>query len=83
MDAIFTFGFVIAVFIVVLGVALNTVSPRLAAAYRRGLANVARAARRQVTRFARWAWRNYHQFIVGVGVGIVLTLYFLGRLPTG
>jgi hypothetical protein len=37
--------------------------------------------RNQLARFARWAWANYRQYILGLASGILLTLWLTGRLP--
>lgn len=41
---------------------------------------IVRAIGRQLGQLISWAWRRYRQFIVGFGVGVVLTLWALGRL---
>ncbi len=35
---------------------------------------------RKGKQFAAWSWRNYKQFILGTATGILVTLYFTGRL---
>lgn len=48
--------------------------------YRAVLAWTWNGLRGRIRQLFRWAWREYKQFIVGVGVGVLLTLYFTGRL---
>jgi len=76
-------GFGIVIFVLLAGCDFmaRAAGPRAHASYRRGLGRLERAIRGQVIRFARWAWAGYHQFIIGIVVGIVLALYFTGRLP--
>lgn len=77
------FAFIVVISILLVGVDFMAkgAGPRVHGGYRRGLSRFERAIRERVVRFANWAWLGYHQFIIGVGVGIMLALYFLGRFP--
>ena len=74
------FGFVLPVIIMLVGLdCLLRMQPRMRAGYHRLLRRVGGHFLRQVTRFARWAWREYHQFILGA-VTMLALLYYMGRL---
>lgn len=51
----------------------------------RQVAHLGRWIGRHIARPFRWAWRTHSQFVVGIilgiGIGIALTLYVISRLP--
>jgi hypothetical protein len=42
--------------------------------------SVGRFARRTLDNLLRWLWRNYHRELLGFVAGVLVTLFFLGRL---
>ncbi len=80
MNQLFIFATTMAVMLWIVDFALGcfgTPGAMLRGQYRRLL----RWCGRQFSRLARWAWRTYQQFLLGIGVGILVALYFqAGRL---
>lgn len=81
MEQILNFSLVLLVIMFGVDCMTRAIGPRAHASYRRNVGRFFATIRRELVRFARWAWRNYRQFIVGFSVGIVSALYFTGRLP--
>ena len=79
MQGIFMQVLVIAILLVGFDFLMRVPGPRVHRIYRRGVSSVLRYIRRQIVGFSRWAWLNYRQFIIGVGVGILAALYFTGH----
>ncbi len=48
--------------------------------YRRTLNRSWQFIKRHSIRFLRWSWREYKQFIIGTCIGVIATLYCMGRL---
>jgi len=74
------FGFVLVIF--VMGIGLDFLfrsNPRIHGAYRRSVRRLGTFCSRQLSRFLRWAWREYSQFIVG-SVATLALLYLTGHL---
>lgn len=76
------FGFLLIILVMLIGLDFLTrsIGPRAHRAYRAWLGRAEAFVRRQITDFLRWAWREYSQFIVGLAVGVLATLYFTGHL---
>ncbi len=74
------FGFCLIIgFMLIGGDVLTRSTPIVNRQYRRVLRGVYIFLRRHVTRFVRFAWREYKQFIIGTAVGTIATLYFTGH----
>jgi hypothetical protein len=75
------FGFALTIGIMLFGfdIVTRTAGPRFNAQYRRVLRATYNFLRRNVSRFVRWAWRGYKQFIIGTAFGVIATLYFTGH----
>ena len=73
------FGLTIGVMLFGMDLVTKSAGPRFNAQYRRVLRAAYTFLRRHVTRFVRWAWREYKQFIIGTAVGVCATLYFTGH----
>ena len=75
------FGFVVTIGLVLLGfdIVTRTAGPAFHSRYRRVLRAVYNFFRRQISRFVRWSWRGYKQFIIGTAFGVIATLYFTGH----
>ncbi len=78
INAIFGFALVIGIMLVG-GDLITRSTPPINRQYRRVLRGVYSFFRRHISRFVRWSWREYKQFIIGTAVGIIATLYFTGH----
>lgn len=74
------FSLTILIMLVGLDFLMRAMGPRAHGAYRRELRRGFGFARRQITRFMRWAWREHHEFVLGAIAGALAVLYFTGRL---
>ena len=78
-NQVFTFVLTALVLLVGLDFLFRSAGPRPHAGYRRFVGRLWGAVVRHTTRFVRWAWREYAQFIVGVITGVLGILYFQGH----
>ena len=75
------FGFVVTIGLVLFAFDIVTrmAGPAFHTRYRRVLRGVYNFLRRHISRFVRWSWRGYKQFIIGTAFGAIATLYFTGH----
>lgn len=78
-NQIFNFALIILIMVAGADFMARSSGHRTHASYRRIVGNVRRFCWQHITRFVRWAWHEYSQFIVGLAVGILLALYFTGH----
>ena len=78
MNQLFVFSLVIGTMLVGTDVMLRG-TPAVQRQYRRVLRGTWNFIKRNVTRFVRWAWRNYRQGIIGFAIGLLVALYFTGH----
>ena len=71
--------FALVIGIMLVGMDFITKAAGFQAMYRRILNRTWRYIRGHVSRFLRFAWREYKQFIVGTAAGIIATLYCTGH----
>ena len=76
------FGFVLVILVMAVGLdfLFRASGPRAHGGYRRFVGRIRGACWRRFTACVGWAWREYHQFILGAIAGTLATLYFLGYL---
>lgn len=80
MVVLINFSIILLVLLIGFDLVTRSAGPRVHSAYRRTVSRVGRYLGRQISRFARFVWARYHQFILGVVSGVIFTLYFLNRL---
>lgn len=78
LNVVFYFALVIGIMLFGFDIMLRP-TPWAHTRYRRALRAIYKGIHRQLSRFVRWAWREYRQFIFGTVTGALLVLYFTGH----